>query len=186
MNHGNETTKLKFADAIRYCMTTKPVEAITVREICRQGNLSRQSFYRCFKDKYDLINWYFDRILRESFHQMGNGRTVRESLLLKFQYIQKEYVFFRAAFSTDTQNNLRQHDFEMIFAFYKDLISRKSGKAFPAELTAVLEMYCNASVYMTVKWVMQDMPCTPAELAQTMIDAMPAKLIEIFHTCQLM
>lgn len=43
---------------------------------CDQTNL-----YRNFQDKYDLINWYFDKILIESFHQMGEGSTVYESLV---------------------------------------------------------------------------------------------------------
>ena len=62
---------------------------------------------------------YFDRILNESFKQMGKGTTIRESLVLKFRYIQQEQLFFRAAFSYDDQNNLTDHDFEMIFDFYK-------------------------------------------------------------------
>ena len=27
--------------------------------------VTRQTFYRNFQDKYDLINWYFDKILIE-------------------------------------------------------------------------------------------------------------------------
>nr|WP_278998082.1 hypothetical protein [[Ruminococcus] lactaris] len=40
--------------------------------------MTRQTFYRNFQDKYDLINWYFDKILIESFAHMGEGKTVYE------------------------------------------------------------------------------------------------------------
>ena len=120
MEKTNDITKLKVAYAMRECMEKATVEDITVRKICEKGNFSRQTFYRCFSDKYDLINWYFDRILNESFKQMGKGTTIRESLVLKFRYIQQEQLFFRAAFSYDDQNNLTDHDFEMIFDFYKN------------------------------------------------------------------
>ena len=63
------------------CMVSSPVEKITVKEICDTCGVTRQTFYRNFQDKYDLINWYFDKILIESFHQMGEGSTVYESLL---------------------------------------------------------------------------------------------------------
>ena len=33
-----------------------------VKEIVAESGTTRQTFYRNFQDKYDLINWYFDRI----------------------------------------------------------------------------------------------------------------------------
>ena len=181
----NESTKLALAQACKTCMHNTPVENITVRQICDAGHLSRQTFYRCFLDKYDLINWYFDRLLHESFDQMGSGKTIQEGLILKFRYIQQEYDFFRAAFSTDTQNNLRQHDFDMIFAFYQNLIHKKNMEC-SQEILDILEMYCWASIYMTVKWVMQEMPKSAEELTETMIAAMPQELSSLFKKLKIL
>lgn len=179
------SAKLQLAEACRECMHTTSVENLTVKQICDKSHLSRQTFYRCFLDKYDLINWYFDRLLEESFDQMGSGKTIQEGLILKFRYIQQEYVFFRAAFSTDTQNNLRQHDFEMIFSFYQNLMKKKHAEC-TQEILDILEMYCWASIYMTVKWVMQEMPKTPEELTKTMIAAMPKELSDVFKKLKIL
>ena len=84
---------------------TAPVEKITVKEIVETCGLTRQTFYRNFQDKYDLINWYFDKILLESFEHMGEGRTVYESLVNKFEYIQMEQLFFRAAFKRSYESH---------------------------------------------------------------------------------
>ena len=35
-------------------------------------------------DKYDLINWYFDKLLVKSFEHMGQGKTVYDALVKKF------------------------------------------------------------------------------------------------------
>lgn len=180
MEKTNDITKLKVAYAMRECMEKATVEDITVRKICEQGNFSRQTFYRCFSDKYDLINWYFDRILNESFKQMGKGTTIRESLVLKFRYIQQEQLFFRAAFSYDDQNNLTDHDFEMIFDFYKNLIHEKSGAYPNQEMQDILEMYCHSSVYLTVKWIMKEHARSVEELADLMVEAMPYPLSQLF------
>ena len=59
--------KYRLADAMKNCMKKMPVEKITVKEIVTECGTTRQTFYRNFQDKYDLINWYFDRILLESF-----------------------------------------------------------------------------------------------------------------------
>ena len=181
MEKTNDITKLKVAYAMRECMEKATVEDITVRKICEKGNFSRQTFYRCFSDKYDLINWYFDRILLESFAQMGSGKYIYEGLVKKFNYIKQESLFFKVGFRSDDTNDLKQHDFEMINQFYINLIEEKTHQIPSKEILDLLEMYCHSSVYMTVKWVLEDMPVTSEKLAKLMIEAMPNKLINLFN-----
>ena len=109
-----DKTKYRLAEAAKKCMASSGTDAMTVTQIVQTCGVTRQTFYRNFQDKYDLINWYFDKILLESFEHMGEGRTVYESLVNKFEYIQMEQLFFRAAFKNDQQNCLRDHDFELI------------------------------------------------------------------------
>lgn len=180
-NETNESAKDILATAMTSLMRTTPVENITVREICEAAGFSRQTFYRCFADKYDLINWRFDILLIRSFDQMGSGKTIYEGLVKKFEYIKDEYIFFRAAFASDTQNNLRVHDYDMIFAFYQNLLHEKGMQNIPSDILDILDMYCWASVYMTVKWVMQELPYPPQKLAETMMRAMPYELAEVYR-----
>ncbi len=182
----SEQTKLMFASSIKECMKTTFVENITIKQIVDNCHSTRQTFYRNFKDKYDLINWYFDRILLESFAQMGSGKYVYDGLVKKFNYIKKESLFFAVGFRSDDANALKQHDFEMINQFYIDLIEEKSHKVPSKEILDLLEMYCQSSVYMTVKWVLEDMPISPEKLAKLMIEAMPNKLINLFNELQIL
>ena len=85
-----EKTKYRLARAMKECMKSASVEKITVTEIVETCGVTRQTFYRNFQDKYDLINWYFDRILLESFQHMGEGKTAYEGLVNKFHYIEEE------------------------------------------------------------------------------------------------
>ena len=87
----NDGVRYKLANAMKECMRTAPVEKITVKEIVETCGLTRQTFYRNFQDKYDLINWYFDKLLVKSFEHMGQGKTVYDALVKKFTYIQEEY-----------------------------------------------------------------------------------------------
>ena len=76
-----EKTKYRLAESMKECMKTTPVEEITVRQICEICGVTRQTFYRNFLDKYDLINWYFDVLAQMSFKQMGISMTLREGLV---------------------------------------------------------------------------------------------------------
>ena len=171
---------------MKQCMTKLPLEKITVKEIVEECGTTRQTFYRNFKDKYDLINWYFDKILLESFEHMGEGRTVYEGLANKFHYIQDERLFFRAAFKNDAQNSLREHDFHLILQFYTGQIEEKTGKKITESMRFLLEMYCQGSIYMTVRWVLGKIKATPEQMAESLVDAMPAGLAELFRRLELM
>ena len=142
----NERTKYELADAMKRCMKTAPVEKITVKEIVEACGVTRQTFYRNFQDKYDLINWYFDKLVLQSFEQIGMGNTVGESLTQKFEFILNEKAFFTEAFRSDDYNSVKEHDFELILQFYKELIARKTSRPLEEEMEFLLEMYCRGSV----------------------------------------
>lgn len=181
----SDEIKDKFADALVECMKTTSLDKISVTNICKEANISRQTFYRNFLDKYDLMNWHFDKLLIKSFAEMGYEKTIKEGLIRKFHFITNDRIFFEVAFRNDEYHNLKDYDFQMIFQFYKNLIEEKSHKPCDPSLLPVLEMYCEASIYMTVKWVLGGMQMKEEELAQIMIDAIPYPLVKFFDEINL-
>ena len=181
-----EKTKYRLARSMKECMKTMSVDNITVKQITENCGVTRQTFYRNFMDKFDLINWYFDKLLAKSFEHMGMVKTVYDALVKKFTYIQEEHVFFAAAFKYDSQNSLRQHDFELILDFYENLIREKTGRIPDETIHCILEMYCQSSIYMTVKWVLGELECAPEGLAKILVDGMPGKLSELFEKLEIL
>ncbi len=176
-----ERTKYRLAASMKECMKTAPVDRITVKNIVEGCGLTRQTFYRNFLDKYDLINWYFDKLVLQSFAQIGMGHTVGESLERKLRFIVDEKVFFTEAFRSDDRNSLKEHDFELILQFYTDLIARRTSQPLKEDIRFLLELYCRGSVYMTVKWVLGGMKATPGEMSAKLVEAIPPKLEQLFR-----
>ena len=161
----------------------KEVIGDRIASICSSHNVTVDY---AFQDKYDLINWYFDRILLESFQHMGEGKTAYEGLVNKFHYIEEEKLFFKAAFRNDDQNCLRDHDFQLILRFYENQIQEKTKQPIPENLHFQLEMYCQGSVYMTTQWVLGDMKKRPEEMARNLVAAMPEELETLFKKLELL
>ena len=182
----SESTKYRLAEAMKTCMKTTSVDDITIRQIVEVCGVTRQTFYRNFLDKYDLINWYFDKLLLKSFEHMGEGTTVYDGLVKKFEYLKEEHLFFAAAFRSDDQNSLKEHDFELILDFYENLIREKTGRIPDETIHCILEMYCQSSIYMTVKWVLGELECAPEGLAKILVDGMPGKLSELFEKLEIL
>lgn len=182
----SEKMKYKLANAMKDLLVHTPVDKITVKQIVDQCDVTRPTFYRHFKDKYDLINWYFDKLVLQSFEQIGMGHTVGESLTQKFEFIVNEKVFFTEAFRSDDRNSLKEHDFELILQFYQDLIGRKTSRPLGEDLQFLLEMYCRGSIYMTVKWVLTGMKDSPAKMSKKLVEAMPPRLAAVFDELKLL
>lgn len=174
----NEDTVFLFAKAIKTLIKKQLLDKITVTDIVSTAGKTRQTFYRHFQDKYDLVNWYFEKLVLKSFEEMNQGGTLQEALNLKFAFIEQEHAFFKEAFKSNDYNNLIHYDFCCIYDFYKEYIRKNTGKTIPSDIDFLLKMYCRGSVDMTVEWVLNDMPILKEEIVNYLIDAIPDKLKE--------
>jgi len=181
----NNNIKLKFANALMVCLKTNNLNRITVTMIVKEAKSNRQTFYRHFKDKYNLVNWYFEQLVMKSFVEMGLSNTLYLALIKKFNFIKKESLFFYQAFSIDETNSLRDYDYNYIYNFYAKIIEANTLCDLKPDVAFLLKMYCEGSIAMTIEWVKTGMKRPPEELAKLLIDAMPAPLIPLLAEIKL-
>lgn len=95
----SKITKQLFANALKKRMKEKPIEKITIKEISTDCGLNRRTFYRHFKDIYDLLEWIFSSELKDSIQDSLNFEHWETCLykLLNYFYNNKElsYSFVR-------------------------------------------------------------------------------------------
>lgn len=175
----SEKTKYHFAESIKELMQSHSLDKISVTDIVARSGMTRQTFYRNFKDKYDLVNWYFERLVQKSFKRMGVSYTLKEGLIQKFNFILNEKQFFAQAFQSRDYNSIVNYDYETILRFYSDIISRKTGGALPDDVRFLLEMYCRGSIDMTVQWAASGMKRSPEQMAELLTQALPERLVEL-------
>ena len=111
-----ERTRQKLAAAIKEEMEHTSLDKITVTQIVERAGVTRQTFYRNFKDKYDLVNWHFEQLAQKSFKQMGAGLTLREAPHTKSSSSSKgERTFFTQAFRSQDCNSVVAYDYQCIW-----------------------------------------------------------------------
>ncbi|HAD23517.1 MAG TPA: TetR family transcriptional regulator [Kandleria vitulina] len=170
-----EDTRYIFAEGLKELLKKQPLDKVSVTDIVKVSGKTRQTFYRYFEDKYALVNWYFKVLADQSFLQIGEQETLKEGLTKKFEFILEDQLFFEAAFLSKDYNNVEHYDYECIYHFYEGIIKKKCGQI-PDDIRFLLKMYCHGSITMTVDWATHGMKRSPEELAQYLIDALPAKL----------
>ncbi len=169
-------TKLLLALSIKDLMKSTSLDKISVAKVCEVANVSRQTFYRNFNDKYHLVNWYFHELCNKSFLLMGVSLNLEEALYEKFTFIENEKIFFSQAFKSDDSNNLINYDFEMIYQFYEKSIVKQIKKPLSEDLAFLLEMYCKGSIDMTVKWATGYLDISKEKLVELLILSLPVDL----------
>ncbi|SHJ81493.1 TetR/AcrR family transcriptional regulator C-terminal domain-containing protein [Hespellia stercorisuis] len=175
----SERTKYKFADAVKELMRKDALDKISVKDIVENCGMTRQTFYRHFQDKYALVNWYFEVLVRDSFKEMGTKKTLEGALIKKFYFIKSEKYFFKAAFQSKDYNSLMEYDYQYILNFYTEVIEKKTGKPLEEDVRFLLEMYCRGSISMTANWAIHETEETPEEMARLLVEALPMKLQEL-------
>ena len=151
---------------------------MTVTDIVKHSGMTRQTFYRYFKDKYDLVNWYFEKLADKSFRQIGNSSTLREGLIKKFTFLLNDKIFFIQAFQSKDYNNVENYDYQCILEFIKISFVKKI-EPIPDDIMFLLEMYCHGSITMTVQWAVSGMKKTPEDMADLLIAALPPQLEQL-------
>lgn len=174
----SERSKYVLVDSVKELMKTIPLDNITVTKIVENCGTTRQTFYRNFTDKYDLVNWYFDKIIQKTIKQMGISLTLQEGLIKKFQLMKEDKDFFVSAFSSSDYNSLLSYDCSCILKFYTDIARKKYQESLSEKILFLLEFYCKGSMELTSEWVKKGMKLSPEVMAELLVDAMPQRLHE--------
>ncbi|MEG2686691.1 MAG: TetR/AcrR family transcriptional regulator [Christensenellaceae bacterium] len=78
---------------------TKPYEEISISELCKEAGLDRRTFYRNFKDKTDVLLFYFSDLQEEyllALKQMPE-RSFYSLALVYFEFWTSHLDFFKTA-----------------------------------------------------------------------------------------
>ena len=100
-------TKRALASSLKNLMSEHTFSKISVGDICELCGMNRKSFYYHFRDKYDLVNWIFDReFVSQSKHKTYLSSSEAFTDLCSYVYENKS--FYRQAFMIDGQNSFSE------------------------------------------------------------------------------
>lgn len=157
--------KQSFVEAFERLMQTKEFEDITTTEIVEESGLSRTTFYRHFKDKFDLAVWEFQ------VGQLRNPKTVEEGdeNIKKFiDYIADHKLVFKKLFKYKGQNNFS--DFYDVFCEqFIENIANSSGRQLSLREKYVNRYHCMGSMAVIRAWVLNSDPLTKEDVLDIVI-----------------
>ena len=115
----NSITKEALATALKKLLEQQPLSKISVKHITDYCNISRNTFYYHFKDKYELINWMFYTDMLENVNSFNDPSKLTESFVKVCKALYAERKFYFACFQYVGQNSLFESLYEIYYELWK-------------------------------------------------------------------
>ena len=101
-----ERTERDIVQAFNRLLAHRGVEKITTQMIADEAGVSRATFYRYFRDKYDVLNHNYKKLLDDCLVRCSNYRDLFCAL---YRHAQTEWTEFHRAFSTTGVNSFANY-----------------------------------------------------------------------------
>lgn len=169
------------ADVFEEILCGKRLEDITASEIAKECGISRTTFYKYFKDKYDVVQWIYEKEVKR-IREENKDLDSWKGLVLALMYLAAgKRRMFLTSYRNGEQNSLFDTAFQCGYDYCRDLILEETGwKELPPDIAFSVRMNTYAAVQMQKEWIMNGMKESPEQIATYICNNMPVPLQRFF------
>ena len=166
----------------------KDLRKITIGEIQKKVGLSRQTFYKHFQDKDDLIQYCYDTQIVPKWEMSNDDfKSPQEEWEYTYKWtlgyigsIKEHRKFMKAACEMSGPNCLWKH---MIVHNKENEIKwrKMNGETeITEDMNAVIEYHTMAYYGMILNWIFDDMPISEEEFVNRLLRVNKVKIDDVF------
>lgn len=157
----------------------KSIDKITIQEIVDNCGYSPATFYRHFKDKYDLIAWEHTRAVADIMNQIGaDGYPWKQTLYdgARLYKENKEYLVNLLQHTSGYDSFIRYMNEINCAALEKYILSVNENRKLTHEEMMYVKIYCHGIVGLACEWIQGEINTTLDEIAKVYEQSIPAPL----------
>lgn len=175
-----KSAKELLSESFRELSQHKSANKITVREITENCGYSPATFYREFKDKYDLMAWTYAQDANRIIRRIGSdGYTWRNTLLDGALYYWDHQDYFVNLLSHTSGRDSFEHC--IIETNYQNLLRCMEQHSEVGLLDPTTDLcarcYCIGTVHLCCEWLMGRIHAAPSEMADAWEQSIPELLL---------
>ncbi|PKM65516.1 MAG: TetR family transcriptional regulator [Firmicutes bacterium HGW-Firmicutes-2] len=171
-------TKNIFAESLEKLLMKKNLDDIQVSEIVSGTSLSRKTFYRHFRDKYDLSSWYFSQFFEDSFGRITDNLTWEEALLRYLDIYQEKYYILKNAYASRDVNGLRNYDIQVTRKTYEKYLISKGVDITSEIMQFTIDIASRGGTDMVIEWLLSGMIMDKKKLVELLKRTLPTDILK--------
>lgn len=172
------SSKKRLAESLEKLLMKKNLDDIQVSEIVAGTSLSRKTFYRHFKDKYDLANWYFADFYDASFGRIIEGLTWEEALLRYLDVYQEKCSVLKNAYASRDVNDLRSYDISITKKTYEKYLRIKGADINSEIMHFAIDIASRGGTDMVIAWLLDGMKMEKSKLVWLLKRTLPSDILK--------
>lgn len=175
-----KTAKEILADSFLELAESKPVDKITIKDITDNCGYSTATFYRQFKDKYDLIAWTYTRDLERILEKINfDEASWKQTLLHIADYFSDHKEYLANLFlHTEGYDSFIHHMTEIHYNCLKSHILKSgSVEKIDDKTDMTIRVYVLGTVSLSCEWILGQYPCDAKVLAEVYEKTLPLSLV---------
>lgn len=173
-----KTAKEILAQAFREVAESKNIDKITIQDIADNCGYSPATFYRNFKDKYDLIAWDHTRGVAQIMGRIGSAYPWKQTLTDGAKWFDAEKSYLTNLLQhTSGHDSFVKYMTQINCDALKQHILTASGKeTLTPKEELLVRTYCLGTVCLTCEWILGKHAATPEEIAELYENSLPEPL----------
>ena len=166
-------------DSFQELAAKKSIDKITIQEIVDNCEYSPATFYRHFKDKYDLIAWKYTRDVAEILDRTSADdyqwkQTLYDAACLYSK--NKDYLVNLLQNTSGHDSFIRYMTEINIDALKRYILSVKGNQALTHKEMIYIKIYCYGFVGVACEWILGEFNATIEEIAEVYECSIPEPL----------
>lgn len=176
-------TKRAIYQALADLMAERDFHSISVRDIQERAGVSRSTFYRCFEDKYDVINWSFKRFKQIMVQDRDQFYSFETSMRVQLRYLSDNRDYFAQALKYRGQNSLHDYIYETNAEYMTECWHAAHGDEEPLDYPtlAMIQFAASGTSAIIEQWIIANCKQDINEVAQAVENLMPKPLAETLY-----
>ncbi len=165
-------TKMMLKNSVIELLGEKPIEKVTVKEICERADVNRGTFYSHYSDQYDLYNSIVDELLNGIFERLGDilkagHQSMLKSVTLVYEYIKENSKLAEILLEGRIKYGIDARINEIVESIYLHDIKKSVENRI--EIDAVYSFIASANLGIIKYWLNSGMKMSVEEMASLSI-----------------
>lgn len=150
----SEKKRVAIMEAFIAMINKIPLESVRTEDLITKAGVSRSTFYRLFRDKYDVMNSIFLLQSKKTVYKDPHLSNWKEWARIDMANIRQNIGFYRNIISYKGQNSFS----DSLTEYYRNNMQRHIRKHFkegdlPEEVAFSVEVHIQVSVFAMIWWI---------------------------------
>lgn len=163
-----EQSKEKLVNALLVIMEQYDYREITITQLSQEAGLSRKTFYRLFKSKEELINFFFENLYKECLVWMKSRQLQHywDVVQCYFDFCEERKELLLLLSRNNLLPVLFEGSYKYSFKVFEYVRSKETADIYSPYLPYLLAYSVGGMYSMLLKWVENDMEIPSSQLIE--------------------